>query len=137
MTRSFQIETEQLQAVITHFSQQAQTVEAILVLLGEKLDALKSSGWNDSEHFFTRMDHEVLPQLDKLRDGMASAGDALSRINEQMQQIQPAIDQIQTGMPQIQAAAEKLRAQIEKLQNQNPEELVRKARQMMEEQNRD
>jgi WXG100 family type VII secretion target len=136
MTRSFQIETEQLGAVIDHFSQQAQTIEAIITLLADRQAGLKSSGWGaaGSEHFFTQMDQDVLPQLDKLRDALASAGVALQRLNEQLQQMKPALDQIQQGMPQIQAAAEKLRAQIEKLQNQNPEEVAHKVQEMMENQ---
>ncbi len=136
MTRSFQIETEQLGAVIDHFSQQAQTIEAIITLLADREAGLKNSGWDAarSEHFFTQMDQDVLPQLDKLHDALASAGLALQRMNEQLQQMKPALDQIQQGMPQIQAAAEKLRAQIEKLQNQNPEEVARKVQEMMENQ---
>ncbi len=139
MTHSFQLDTDKLQAVIDHFNAQAAHAKALATRFEAHLTALRAAGWDSpaAQGVLARVEHDLLPRMVKLREGLGAAGAALTEFLERMIGMEPALGHLHTEMPKMAAARDKIQAQIEKLQNQDPEEMKHRLQQLLREQGHD
>lgn len=139
MTHSFQLDTDKLQTVIDHFNAQSDHAEALAARLEAHLTALRAAGWDSpaAKGILGRIEHDLMPRIVKLREGLGAAGAALADFLERMVGIGPALDQLRDGVPKFEAARDKMQQHIKKLQHQSPDEMKQRLQQILREQGHD
>ncbi len=97
---SLQVDYEVLEEIITRFRHQGEDTFMLLRRLRQMVHDLQEDGWIGlgSQAFYTEMEYEVLPAVQKLAEALDDSGMTVQRLIDLFEQAEiEAGDAIQTG----------------------------------------